>query len=103
MLSDFCIKRQNKIGKIFKKSKFYFFQIEPKIGKNNLSKDLKNLRNTIFSDLYAILEQNRISCKVCNLASWSPILPDQLARLQTLHVLTLKRVKSVIWLVGLAK
>ena len=49
MLSDFCLKQQNKIGKIFKNSKFHFFKIEPKLGKTNLL-DLKNLR-TIFSDL----------------------------------------------------
>ena len=59
MLSDFWIKQQNKIGKIFKNSKFHFFKIEPKLGKTNLL-DLKNLRKTIFSDLHAILEQNRI-------------------------------------------
>ena len=36
MLSDFWIKQQNKIGKIFKNSKFHFFKIEPKLGKTNL-------------------------------------------------------------------
>ena len=36
MLSDFWIKQQNKIGKIFKNSKFHFFKIDPKLGKTNL-------------------------------------------------------------------
>ena len=36
MLSDTCVKQQNKIGKIFKNSKFHFFKIEPKLGKTNL-------------------------------------------------------------------
>ena len=56
MLSDTCVKQQNKIGKIFKNSKFHFFKIEPKLGKTNLQ-DLKNLRKIIFSDLHAILDQ----------------------------------------------
>ena len=59
MLSDTCVKQQNRIGKIFKNSKFHFFQIEPKLSKTNLE-DLKNLRKIILSDLHAILEQNRI-------------------------------------------
>ena len=59
MLSDFWIKQHNKIGKIFKNSKFHFFKIEPELGKTNLL-DLKNPRKNIFSDLHAILEQNRI-------------------------------------------
>ena len=37
MLSDFWItEQQNKIGKIFKNSKFHFFKIEPKLDKTNL-------------------------------------------------------------------
>ena len=36
ILSDTSVKQQNKIGKIFKNSKFHFFKIEPKLGKTNL-------------------------------------------------------------------
>ena len=46
MLSDTCVKQQNKIGKIFTNSNFHFFKIEPKLSKSNLW-DLKNLRKII--------------------------------------------------------
>ena len=36
MLSDYFLKQQNKIGKIFKNSKFQFFKIDPKMDKDNL-------------------------------------------------------------------
>ena len=35
-LTDFCLKRQNKVGKIVKKSKFHFFKIHPKMDLDNL-------------------------------------------------------------------
>ena len=48
MLSDTCDKQQNKIGKIFKNSKFHFFKIEPKLGKTNLSCPVKNVNKVVF-------------------------------------------------------
>ena len=54
------------------------------------------LQNNWFGFIKSNNVKRLVKCKVCNVTSWSPILPDQLATLQTLHVLTLKRVRSVM-------
>ena len=68
MLNHYWFKRRFKLTKIFKKSKFQFLKIYPKMDLDNLQ-DLKKLRKIIFSHFWLILDPNLIlkkkSSQIC--------------------------------------